>query len=81
MTDLEIFENLKHIFQIIIHNDNDIQNKNPNELILSEIGINSIGLVYLAISIEETFNIDMSDVTFNSFKTVDDVIQYIKGKI
>ncbi len=81
MSDLEILEKLKNIFDVIIHTDVQIDNKNPNELYLKELGVNSIGLVYFAIAIEETFNIDMSNVTFNTFETVQNVIDYIKGKL
>ena len=48
---------------------------------LKDLGVNSIGLVYFSIAIEETFKIDMSDVTFNTFKNVQDVIDYIKGRL
>lgn len=81
MTELEILEKLKKIFAIVMHNDADFDTQDPKEVNLKDLGVNSIGLVYFAIAIEETFGIDMSDVTFNTFKTVDDVIVYIKGKV
>ena len=36
---------------------------------------------YLLMAIEETYDIDMSDVTFSTFEKVKDVIKYIKENI
>lgn len=81
MTDLEILEKLKKIFALIMHKDANFDEENPANINLKDLGVNSIGLVYFAIAIEETFGIDMSDVSFNTFKTVEDVVVYIKAKI
>lgn len=81
MTDLEILEQLKKIFALVMHNDANFDEENPANINLKDLGVNSIGLVYFAIAIEETFGIDMSDVSFNTFKTVEDVVVYIKAKI
>ena len=48
--------------------------------IVSDLGVSSVGLIYLMVAIEEQFGIDMSDATFNSFETVGDVVTYIKNK-
>lgn len=80
MSELEIFENLKKIFSIVMHTENNLD-KDPSEIYLKDLGVNSIGLVYFSIAIEETFKIDMSDVTFTTFKTVQDVINYIKERV
>ena len=80
MTDLEILEKLKKIFSIVMHTDKELD-ENPSEIYLKDLGVNSIGLVYFSIAIEETFKIDMSDVTFNTFKNVQDVINYIKERL
>lgn len=81
MTDLEILEKLKKIFALVMHKDANFDEENPANINLKDLGVNSIGLVYFAIAIEETFGIDMSDVSFNTFKTVEDVVVYIKAKI
>ena len=79
MKELEIYEKLKKIFSIVMHTENNFD-QNPSEIYLKDLGVNSIGLVYFSIAIEETFKIDMSDVTFNTFKNVQDVIDYIKER-
>ena len=78
MTELEIIEELKRIFILVMNRNADLSNITRDSKLIEDLGVNSIGLVYLAVAVEETFDVDMSSVTFNSFKTVGDVIDYIK---
>lgn len=78
MSDKEIINKLKNILSSVMNIEIDIDENNINNYLLRDLGVNSIGLIYLSIAIEEAFNIDMSNVTFDSFKTINDVIQYIK---
>jgi len=81
MNELEILEKLKGIFKVIIQKDADEEKITLDSSILTDLGVNSVGLIYFVIAIEETFGIDMSDVTFNTFKTINDVVVYIKKKL
>lgn len=81
MTELEILEELKKIFTLVVNRNTDVSTVKMDAKIISDLGVSSVGLIYLMVAIEETFNIDMSDATFNSFETVKDVVSYIKGKI
>lgn len=81
MTELEILEKLKEIFHLIINRDADLTNITKETEIVNDLGVSSIGLIYLMVAIEEMFAIDLSDVTFNTFVTIDDVVQYIENKI
>lgn len=80
MTELEILEQLKKIFTLVINRNADVNNMTLDAKIISDLGVSSVGLIYLMVAIEEQFGIDMSDATFNSFETVGDVVQYIKAK-
>lgn len=80
MTELEILEQLKKIFTLVINRSTDVNIMTLDAKITSDLGVSSVGLIYLMVAIEEQFSIDMSDVTFNSFETVGDVVQYIKAK-
>ena len=40
-------------------------------------GVDSIGLIYLAIAVEKVFEVDLSHASINSFKTVGDVVTFI----
>lgn len=80
MSELEILECLKKIFTLVINRNADVDNMNMDAKIVSDLGVSSVGLIYLMVAIEEQFGIDMSDVTFNSFETVGNVVTYIKNK-
>lgn len=80
MTELEILEELKKIFTLVINRGTDVNNMTLDAKIINDLGISSVGLIYLMVAIEEQFGIDMSDVTFTSFETVKDVVNYIKSK-
>lgn len=81
MNELEILSKLKEIFILVINRTADLSAINENSKLVEDLAISSVGLIYLMVAVEETFNIDMSDVTFNSFVTVGDAVKYIKGKI
>lgn len=80
MTELEILEQLKKIFTLVINRSTDVNIMTLDAKLTSDLGVSSVGLIYLMVAIEEQFSIDMSDVTFNSFETVGDVVKYIKSK-
>lgn len=45
-----------------------------------DLGLTSIGVLYLAISIEQTFDICFEDNAFDNFTKVKDVVDYIYNK-
>ncbi|HQO94181.1 MAG TPA: phosphopantetheine-binding protein [Bacilli bacterium] len=73
----QVFSELKKIFKLVIPNGIDVEKITMKNNITTDLGINSIGVIYLAIAIEEMYGIDMSEVTFTTFKTIEDVIDYI----
>ena len=44
----------------------------------TDMGITSIGMLYMVIAIEETFGIRFDNVGMNDFKTLGDVVDYIE---
>ena len=80
MTKLEILDQLKKIFTLVVNRNMDVSTIKMESKIINDLGISSVGLIYLMVAIEENFDIDMSDATFNSFETVGDVVTYIKNK-
>lgn len=79
MTRNEIIEKLKEIFQLVINNGVSLDDISESADVTNDLGVNSIGLIYMAVAIEKTFNIDMSNVSINTFKTVKDVVDYIEN--
>lgn len=76
----EIIEKLKEIFQLVVHNGVSVDNITEESVIMTDLGVDSVGLIYLAIAVEKTFDVDMSDVTINTFKTIGDVINFIEER-
>ena len=49
--------------------------------LVSDIGLTSVGILYVVIAVEEFFAIRFDDVGFADFSTVGDVVDYIEKKI
>ena len=81
MTREEIKNKLKEVFQMVVYNGVNVDLIDESSNIKLDLGVNSIGLIYLAVAIEKVFNIDMSNITVDTFKTVSDVIDYISNGI
>ena len=79
MSEKEIFDRLLNVFSIVVNRNVDSNLINVDSRIVEDLGVNSIGLVYLAVAVEEEFEVDMANASLESFKTVQDVIDYIKG--
>ena len=78
MNRIEIAEKLKEIISYALPSKKEVLEKCTEESNLrTEIGLNSVGLLYIVIAIEEIFQISFENVSFDSFKTVKDVIDYI----
>lgn len=76
----EILQKLKEIFVLVVNREADVSSITCESKIIQDLGVSSVGLIYLMVAVEETFNIDMSDASFNSFESVGDVVNYIQGK-
>jgi len=76
----EIFDKLFSIFKMVVNNPNSFSIAEESDL-RYDLGITSVGLIYLVIGIEEDFDVDMSSSSFSSFKTVKDVIDYIEARM
>ncbi len=59
----------------------DVSTLNENASLVNDLGLSSVGVLYVVIAIEEFFNIRFDDVGFADFKTVGDVVDYIEKKI
>ena len=77
MKEEEIVEKLKDIFKLVVNRGADLTKITKESKLVEDLGINSVGAIYLSIAIEEVFGVDVSEVSYDSFKTVGDVIEYI----
>ena len=57
MSEKEIFDKLINIFNIVINRSVDVSKINIDSKIVEDLGVNSIGLIYLAVAVEEEFDV------------------------
>lgn len=82
MTRNEIVEKLKNVILMATGEDESaLETWTEQSNLTTDLGLNSVGVLYVVIAIEEFFSIQFDDVGFSDFKTVGDVIDYIENKI
>lgn len=78
MTRQEIFDTLKDIIGSALERTDNMKDVSERSDLRTDVGLNSVGLLYIVISIEERLHVSFDDVSFNDFQTVSDVIDYIE---
>jgi acyl carrier protein len=82
MTKAEIMTKLRDIFKLAVSDPQiDPENITLDCNLTTDLGMTSMGLLYLVIAVEESFDIRFDDVGLADFATVSDVVDYIEGKI
>ena len=78
----EIIEKLK---DIIVSADPGLAEKaafvSEDTRIMQDLGLSSIGMLYIAIAIEEVFGIRFDNVGISDFATVRSIVDYISEKL
>ena len=77
---MNTFERLIKVFNVVFEENVDTNTVTPESSLREDIGINSIGLLYMAMAAEEEFGIKFSNEDFTKIQTVADVIACIEGK-
>ena len=78
----EIIEKLKDVLKMAMPSTEvDLDSVTEDANLVNDLGISSVGVLYIVIAIEEFFNIRFDDVGFADFKTIGDVVNYIEKKI
>ena len=78
----EIFEKLQDIMIAINEDDREkIESATESTRLVEDIGLASVGMLYLVIVLEESFQIKFDDVGTATFDTVGKVIDYIEAKL
>ena len=74
----EIFKKLQELIKLAnSSNVEQIESCTEESDLRTDLGLTSIGVLYLAISIEQTFDIVFTDTAFDDFTKVKDVVDYI----
>lgn len=75
----EIVEKLKEILIAADEKNKNIVDKITDESSLAtDIGLTSVGMLYLVIVIEESFSIQFENVGVDDFKKFGDIVNYIE---
>lgn len=75
----EIKEKLFEVMTLAMPDANfDINTLSEDSNLTVDVGLSSVGILFVVIAIEEFFNIRFDNVGFNDFKTIGDVIDYIE---
>ncbi len=63
--------------------DGDVQTDGITEQtrLIEDLELNSIGLLYMALAVEENFGVKFNNDDFVNIRTVQDVLDKIEGKI
>lgn len=82
MSRIEIKEKLIDVMKMAAPNSPvDMASLGEESNLMTDVGLSSVGILYVVIAIEEFFNIRFDNVGFGDFKTVGDVIDYIEKKL
>ncbi len=73
-----VFEKIKKIISEQLEVDQNIVTENAS--ITGDLGADSLDLVDLAMSIEDEFDIELSDDALEKIKTVSDLVAYIEDR-
>jgi acyl carrier protein len=77
---MEIIEGIKETLGESLGEDIDISTVGPETDLREDLGFNSIGLLAMAVSLEEKFDFRFSNEDFVKIRTVGDVIDVISRK-
>ena len=77
----EILARLGEIFKMVTGNTAERISYDENAKLVDDLGLNSVGILYLVIAIEEFFHIRFEDVGTSDLKTVGQVVDYIQSKV
>jgi acyl carrier protein len=75
----DIEKQMMEIYSLIT--SNDVENIKETSNLHTDLGLSSIGMLYLIIAIEQKFNIVFENVSMGDFEIVKDVIDYIEKKV
>lgn len=77
---MSTFDRLLKVFNAVFEDDVDAASVTPEASLKEDVGINSIGLLYMAIALEEEFGIKFKNEDLQGITTVQDVIDFIEAK-
>ncbi len=77
---MNTFDRLVKVFERVFGEDIAIEHISPEANLVTDVGMNSIGFLYMALALEEEFGVKFTNDDFKGLATVQDVITCIEGK-
>ena len=74
----EILNKIIEIYENIVGEEVDKEKFTLSSNIKEDLGINSVGLLYLIVDIENKFDVVLHNQSIEKFVTLDDVVTYIE---
>ena len=62
-----------------IDDEIDMEAISPDSLLKEDLGLSSVAMLHMAVSIENEFEIDLSEADMSQLRTVSDVVDLISG--
>ncbi|MBQ8148716.1 MAG: acyl carrier protein [Lachnospiraceae bacterium] len=78
---MSTFETLLELVKSVFDGELDVTNITPESRLIEDIGMQSIGMLYMAVAIEEKFGIKFNNDDFAKIKTVKDIVARIEGEV
>lgn len=78
---MSTFEKLIKIFNTVFEDEVDAASISEDSSLQKDLGISSIGMLYMAMALEEEFSIKFTNEDLMKLGTVADVIACIEGKV
>ncbi len=75
------YERLEKVLNAVFDGEIDSSGITEESDLREDVGMNSIGMLYMVMGLEQEFGIKFSNDDFPALKTVGDVIHCIEGKI
>lgn len=77
---MNVLEELKELFKTVFSEEISVDSVTENARLREDIGMNSISLLYMAMVLEEKYNVQFSNDDFMTLFTVSDVIKKIESR-
>lgn len=74
------FERMIKVFNVVFEDEVNTEMVTPEANLRDDIGISSIGMLYMAMALEEEFGIKFNNEDLQGVKTVGDVMKCIESK-
>lgn len=74
-------ERLVKVFHAVFEDEFEVAELSESATLLGDLGMNSIGLLYMAMATEEEFGIKFQNEDFGKLVTVGDVIACVESKL